>query len=151
MASLDPNVRVNKGFQCIVLCIFNLCILSPCSDGRTAVSHGIAGGNTMNTLSKNSTTVSPVGNPGYLPSSAGGLKAASELKKGSVMDILGKSSNSLSSSGGLTPAAELKKGSVMDILGKSGLSSSSGKTDDTETTAATSSVTSQQVSININL
>ena len=45
--------------------------------------------------------------------SSGSLKPATELKKGSVMDVLGKPS------GGIQPASELKTGSVMDILKKS--------------------------------
>ncbi|XP_033738454.1 nuclear pore complex protein Nup153-like isoform X2 [Pecten maximus] len=69
-----------------------------------------------------------------LPRSSGGLAPASELKTGSVMDVLGKSgekgfsynTGSSSSSknikettsmGGFKPASELKQGSVMDVLG----------------------------------
>ena len=51
-----------------------------------------------------------------------GLAPAAQLKTGSVMDILGKSSSSPSSSSaggfGIAVASELKTGSVMDILGK---------------------------------
>ena len=45
-------------------------------------------------------------------SAGSGPGAAKELKKGSVMDILGKPP------GPLSPATQLKQGSVMDILGK---------------------------------
>lgn len=53
------------------------------------------------------------GSSSPVPSPAGAVKVASTLKKGSVMDILGKSP----ANGGITVAAELKTGSVMDILG----------------------------------
>ena len=46
-----------------------------------------------------------------------GVPAASQLKKGSVMDVLGASP-------GLSLAAALRKGSVMDVLGNSPASSS---------------------------
>ncbi len=48
----------------------------------------------------------------------GALKVASQLKSGSVMDILGGKS-SAPPSAGLKVASELKTGSVMDILGGS--------------------------------
>jgi hypothetical protein len=54
----------------------------------------------------------------------GGFKVASQLKSGSVMDILGGGSKSTQSSplssSSLQPAASLKQGSVMDILGDKG-------------------------------
>ncbi|KAL8584614.1 hypothetical protein ACOMHN_002343 [Nucella lapillus] len=49
--------------------------------------------------------------------------AARELKQGSVMDVLGGKNDmklgAPSAAGGFNPAAQLKQGSVMDILGKS--------------------------------
>ena len=51
------------------------------------------------------------------PSKNPGVKAAAQLKEGSVMDFLGKKTNNEFE--GLKPATQLKSGSVMDILGKS--------------------------------
>lgn len=49
----------------------------------------------------------------------GGPPAASQLKTGSVLDILGGNSPlSTDRPGGFKPATTLKQGSVMDILGK---------------------------------
>ncbi|XP_060077392.1 nuclear pore complex protein Nup153-like isoform X2 [Ylistrum balloti] len=72
-----------------------------------------------------------------LPRSSGGLVPATELKSGSVMDVLGKSGESgfsfgstktnkdTTSMGGFKPASELKQGSVMDVLGGSSAKTSS--------------------------
>ncbi|XP_021341059.1 nuclear pore complex protein Nup153-like isoform X2 [Mizuhopecten yessoensis] len=76
-----------------------------------------------------------------LPKSSGGMAPATELKSGSVMDVLGKSGGSgfsfntgsstnkinseTSSMGGFKPASELKQGSVMDVLGGTPKTSSS--------------------------
>ncbi len=71
------------------------------------------------------TNSSPATQVEHEGSGGGAVKVASQLKSGSVMDILGGKSSAPPSSG-LKVASELKTGSVMDILGgsqkKSGMS-----------------------------